>query len=252
MYRLIFRTQGDVQPDIQVIERGRVRYLRFGDHGGWQGAIDVSRPDRPVFPYQRAFMTLADSLPRVERFLSVGVGTGTALRHVAHRHPQARLTGVEIDRRVIDVATAFFACPGPDRVEYWIGDGVWFLAAARTSFDLVFVDAYLSDRVYSPCVTPEFARRLAEVVAPDGVAACNLIFAWPPSGMMRAFLDAAAGSFAGVWLLPVGLPGGEQNVLAVFAQRTDVGPAWRRTMIRHPWLHWSERWLWPWRLRTYH
>jgi spermidine synthase len=246
---IVFRARGSVHPDIQVVERGHIRYLRFGSFGGWQGAMDLQHPDRPVFPYQRAFASLVAALPQgvLKRFLSLGVGTGTGLRVVHRLHPGCALYGVDLDERVIDAATTYFAAPSD--ATYCVGDGVAYLAASDQPFDLIFVDAYLSDRVYDPCLYPDFVELLQYRLSTCGVAACNVIAAAPIRGAVKEFLDAALRCFPEVQLLPVGMPLTEQNMLAVLTRCPHMLSAWKRTIRHSRWLAWMERTIWPLRLR---
>ncbi len=147
----ILRQQGVVH-DIQVIEQRGIRYLRFGDGGGWQGALRLRRKEIPVFPYQRAFAAVAPVLlPEQGAFLSFGVGTGTSLRAIQALHPDAELFGVELDERVLDVAIAQFEAPNHHEATYWVGDGLEFIQRVPNTFDCIFLDAYLSNRNLFTC-----------------------------------------------------------------------------------------------------
>ncbi|MCL6548470.1 MAG: spermidine synthase, partial [Alicyclobacillus sp.] len=159
---ILFAGQGSTHRQVEVIERRGIRYLRFGKYGGWQGALDLNREDRLVFPYQRAFASVVHTLPEVRRFLALGVGTGTALRTVASRPPAARLYGIDVDEVVLELAVRYFGCPASDETCYWVGDGVSYLFSGRATdlFDLIFVDTYLADRMYDPCLDPGFPAAL--------------------------------------------------------------------------------------------
>lgn len=247
---VIFSGKGTVHAQVEVLQRGTVRYLRFGPQGGWQGALDLAADDI-VFPYQRAFASLVGSRPPVSRYLSLGVGTGTSLRSVRKAHPAAEMYGVELDQSVVDLAIHYFNSPQHTDVNYWIGDGVDFLCRVDLQFDLIFVDAYMRDHVYDPCLQPDFAAVLHAALVEDGVAATNLIARWPFRGAVRDFLDAAEQLFEAVWLLPVGVPLTDQNMLVVLSKSTATGSAWRQEMAGGAALNISERVLWPLRLRRY-
>ncbi|WP_067933698.1 spermidine synthase [Alicyclobacillus kakegawensis] len=236
--------------DIQVIRRGRIRYLRFGRGGGWQGALDIARPWRPVFPYQRAFYALAAAVKAPRRFLAVGVGTGTALRSVRRLWPECRQVGVELDETVVDVALEYFDSPPTDETRYYVGDGVRFLETSSEVYDLIFVDAYLRNRIYSPCLQPSFAHLLHVHLSEAGVVAFNIIMSVPPAREAARFLRALTDSFAEVLVLPVGFPGMEQNCLVVASRRVGLRALWRAEIRRLPLMGWHERLAWPWRIRT--
>lgn len=247
----LLTTSGQVHPTIEVIEQNRVRYLRFGQNGGWQGARSLTNPDDLIFPYQKAFASVAKLLSNVDRFLSLGVGIGTALRTMRRDHPSCELYGVEIDETVVNLAIEYFDSPSHRDVNYWIGDGVTFLARVDLQFDFIFVDAYMRNQIYSACLEPEFATVLYEGLTQTGLAACNIIASAPPVGEVRTFLDAASDLFQEVLLLPVGVPFAEQNTLAVLCKEKGIAEKWVQEMRVNPSLNWLQRMSWPNRLSVY-
>jgi spermidine synthase len=250
--RLIQQFEGTYHPSIQVCERGDVRFMRFGPRGGWQGAVKGSDWSKPVFAYQRAFLSLLKAIGQPERFLSLGVGTGTSMRNVQAQSPDTELYGIEIDQHVVDAAIAFFDSPSHKEANYWIGDGVAFLCNVDLSFDFIFVDAYLTDQIYNPCLDPAFATVLSAALVPDGVAVCNLITRFPNGRRVAAFLAAAGQLFKYVAVLPVGPPvwGVEQNALAVLTDSEDVIKEWKRSIPMCEELSRVERVLWPLRMKS--
>ncbi|CAM3790542.1 spermidine synthase [Alicyclobacillus pomorum] len=251
--KIVQKLSGTIHDVVEVVQRGRIRYLRFGRGGGWQGAMYTDGRPQPVFPYQRAFTSLVETADEVSSFLAFGVGSGTALRTVQQVHPKSRLYGLELDERVVDVAIQYFGAPNHRAADYWIGDGVAFLCNTDVTVDLLFVDAYMANQVYGPCLHPDFTAVLHAATTPSGVAVCNVITSFPLRGRVRAFLEAASGRFATTTLLPVGppLPYAEQNVLCVFSKSPGYLERWRAAMRKSPALYLHERWLWPLRARTF-
>lgn len=249
---ILYSTHGFVHPSIQVVQAQNLRYLRFGHRGGWQGALDLKRPNRPVFPYQRAFAMAVAGLPRLVRFLSIGVGTGTSLRTVLRHFPHSELHGVELDETVLNVAIEYFQAPSHHQAQYWVGDGIQYLQRGlKGPYDLIFLDAYLSNKVFSASLEPRFTKVLYESLSPQGIVMANLIAGMPLKGAVRTFLDAATRQFARVWLIPVGFPFMEQNILAVFSKTVEWNPDWRSFVQANAELHAVERATWPWRIRPY-
>jgi spermidine synthase len=249
---ILYQAPGRVHNVVQVVQRGNTRYLRFGAGGGWQGAIRLDRPDCPVFPYQRAFLALTRSLmpDMVRNFAALGVGTGTALRTVARIHPHCRLHGIEVEERVVEVAKAYFGAP--QNALYQIADAVHHLASPGESFDLVFVDLYSKNRIYEPCLQPEFAEILRHRTTRGGAVACNLIFPPVRPGPVRDFIEALCTMFGRVMQLPVGVPWSEQNVLVIAGGPDHLTSSMRRAILDEPCLRAWERWSWPLRLREVH
>lgn len=248
--RVVLQTVGQVHPAIEVVEQNHVRYLRFGPQGGWQGALSLTDSAQLIFPYQRAFWTLLKSLPAPRRFLSLGVGSGTALRSVRTLFPDCEMYGVEIDESVVSIAIEYFDSPSHQDMNYWIGDGVTFLCNVDLDFDLIFVDAYMRNQVYSACLEPAFSKVLAASLTDEGVAACNLICTVPPKGAVGRFVAAAEAEFSSVELLPVGIPMSEQNTLGVLTKQTSLRAPWLSAIRSSERLTWLQKVTWPNRLQS--
>lgn len=214
--KLLYAGPGTVHSWIEVVEHKGIRQMRFGRNGGWQGALDLARPERPVFPYQRAFAAVVEAHEPIDAFLAIGVGSGTSLYHVRRLHPEAALHGVEIDETVLGLGIEFFQAPPHREADYWIGDGVRFVASAYAlTYDLIFVDAYLKASIYQPSIAPEFAACLARVSSDRGTVVYNLISSGYRSQHLRAFLDAMREFYPVLLDLPVGLPLTAQNRLLI-------------------------------------
>ncbi|SIS62336.1 spermidine synthase [Alicyclobacillus vulcanalis] len=231
--KLLYAGPGSVHSWIEVVEEKGVRQMRFGRNGGWQGALDLARPDRPVFPYQRAFTALVEAHGPIRSFLSVGVGSGTSLHHVRRIHREAGLHGVEIDETVLSLAIEFFQAPSHRDAEYWIGDGVQFVASSHAStYDLIFVDAYLKASIYQPCLEPATASCLARITSDRGTVVYNLIASSYRSAPLKRFLQALRPSFPVLLDLPVGLPLTAQNRLLIASRDEELASRFRQTCLR--------------------
>ncbi|WAH39066.1 spermidine synthase [Alicyclobacillus dauci] len=224
--------------------------MRFGKRGGWQGALDATRPDRPVFPYQRAFRALAYALPKVEYFLSIGVGTGTAMHSVLTEHPNAALSGIEIDERVLEVAIHYFQAPNHHRADYWVGDGFAFIRTNRSiRYDLIFIDAYMPTSIYQPALEPYVLDALLGRLTDGGVAVYNIIGQSMRSRAKGRFTKAAKERFSTVLDLPVGLPFSDQNHLVILSNDNSLFERFQGRLGRAPSLSVLEHVWWPIRLR---
>lgn len=221
--------------------------MRFGKGGGWQGAMDETRPDRPVFPYQRAFQCVVAACSDVEAFLSIGVGTGTALHAVLKSHPNASIYGVEIDETVLNVAMSYFNAPDYKRVDYWVGDGFSFVRNnAHLNYNLVFVDAYMRNAINQSAATVDTMNLLASQLRPDGAIVYNLI---APSlhtvfDSRGDLIQAAKRRFESVIDFPVGIPYTEQNRLLVITRDTTFMQRLRHAITHSPYLSIFERVVW--------
>jgi spermidine synthase len=246
--------------DVFVGERAGVRFLRFGrERGGWQGAQVVRQPRKLYFPYQQAFSLHTAWRPHVQRFLSIGVGTATAISHVHWRHPQADMIGVDVDPLVIEVAKRFFGAPVDDRTEFVAADARLYVPRLEDVFDLVFVDAYYRERVPQTFVSSVFLAALARLLAPAGVVMMNVIMT--PAGRRARPLRKLCGDLETLigptWVIPLGvLPRAPQNILVVAQRRPapliTARTLWERSLSEvraHPEIYSSYARLLPMRIR---
>jgi spermidine synthase len=244
---VVFSQRGNTHERLEVIDWGDIRYLRFGKNGGWQGALNRKQPHVPVFPYQRVFQSLLPVM-RPRRFLAFGVGSGTSLRSVSLHNPSCELFGVELENEVIDLAIRYFHAPGRDRANYTVEDGIAYLCHTELSFDLIFVDAYLKDQIYSPCLEPAFVHILEKVLSNEGIAICNLITKLPPTGSVRRFVQEGKKVFSETILIPVGYPLTEQNAILVLSKWKHGSATWRRALRHSSVLNRWQRLMFPLRL----
>lgn len=131
--------------EIQVSEASGVRYLHFSSH--WiQGAMRVARPWALELDYTREMMAAlllrpASDWPRAA--LLIGLGAGSLTKFLYRHRPAAKLTVVEIDPEVVDVARLHFKLPPEDeRLTIQLDDGADFVAKTKQRFDLIMVDGF--------------------------------------------------------------------------------------------------------------
>ncbi|MDX9995127.1 MAG: fused MFS/spermidine synthase [Rhodocyclaceae bacterium] len=131
--------------EILVSESAGVRYLHFSSH--WiQGAMRVARPWALELDYTREMMAALLLRPDPDwprSALLVGLGAASLTKFLYRHRPVARLTVVEIDAEVVDVARHHFKLPDNDeRLDVVIDDGASWLAGSQRTFDLIMVDGF--------------------------------------------------------------------------------------------------------------
>lgn len=84
--------------------------LYFGQNGwtGWQSAIDLRKPFRPLDIYIRLFFTSFICKPNGTRVLIIGLGGGIWPILIRHYFPSVIVDVIEIDKTVIELAGRFF------------------------------------------------------------------------------------------------------------------------------------------------
>jgi spermidine synthase len=144
--------------------------------------------------------------------------------------PDARLTVVELDPVVVDVARRYFRLPDDPRLGVEVGDGRRFLAARPDRWDIVVVDAFFADAIPAHLVTQEFLTLLRSRLAPGGVVVANVIGALdgPGSRLFRSVYKTYRTAFPTVLVHPAILPGDKgddsyRNLIVVATEKAAPG-----------------------------
>lgn len=183
---------------IDAMQRGHlVRTLGTIGRGGAvmeHSAMDMMRPERLVFAYERAMLAALALVDRPRDVLLLGLGGGAMWRHLDAYLPAARVRAVERDPEVERLAREFF------RFERTVvrGDAVDVVADARGECDIVMVDLY--DAAGSTPLDDEFWRDCAASLRPGGALAIN----WAGSrqgGLPRERIERAMALLPGSFLV---------------------------------------------------
>jgi spermidine synthase len=163
---------------IEVSEEAGVRYLHFGSV--WiQGAMRVRRSDALELEYTRDMMF--PLLIHAERdwprnVLIIGLGAGSITKFLYRHRPQAHLTVVEIEPRVIGTAQHYFKLPeDAARLSIEIADGADYVAQSGPSFDWIVVDGFDARGLAGTLDTRSFYRHCRARLTDRGVLVTNLL-----------------------------------------------------------------------------
>ena len=141
---------------VVVTDHGPMRDLRF--NAGIQSRMRRSDPFGPGLVYTDSFHIGRLMRPQARRILLIGLGGGTAARQFTHYYPDAEVDVVDVDPLVFDVAKRYFALVPVGRMRVHIADGRTFLKQARTTWDLIVIDTYTTNR-YGDTLPPHLVTR---------------------------------------------------------------------------------------------
>lgn len=215
---------------VKVRKTGDLRVL-LSDGSALQGAHRETDPDQLVFRYQEALLLHRLFMEDVSTFISIGVGTGTAMRTMRSLYPHCSLLGVDIDKVIPYVAVSYFDCPSDPLTRFHIKDGSEFLEEiARTETDailsgkpFVFLDAFYRESIPESFTRPRFYQALRKVIGRNGLFAINVI---SPVKKGRESLEYLAilcellERFEQVWTVPTSRNLSESQNILLFA--TDL------------------------------
>lgn len=131
--------------------------------------------------WEKALNNLKKSDHKINQVLIIGLGCGDCAFEVQKFYPQAKMTGIEIDNKVIEAAQCYFSLATIKNLKVAINDGVKYitkLAAQKnkTKFDLVILDAYLGKNMPQQFRTKKFFHSLTKILTHNGVVIYNHLF----------------------------------------------------------------------------
>ena len=156
---------------------------------GFQTCIILSNRPKIRFRYTKGLMAGLfhfESLHDVKKILFIGLGGGAAIVPYQMLCPHAQIDIVEINKDVVDVALEFFMVAKDANTTFYVEDGLEFLARNTTmDYDIVIVDAYISESTADPFMKRNFQQLLRKSLRADtGVALANVIL--PPMNIFIA------------------------------------------------------------------
>jgi spermidine synthase len=176
---------------IAVREERGLRTLHFGPD--WiQAAMRIGRPDTLVLDYTRAMMAALLLQPRPRSALIIGLGAGSFAKFLYRHYPETRITVVEINPRVIDVARECFYLPDdPARLSIHVADGFEFVQESKRQFDLLLVDGFDRNGRAGALESLPFYLSCHARLSQRGVMAANLFGGWRGFKAAVKRIDAA-------------------------------------------------------------
>ena len=134
--------------------------------------------------------------------LVLGNGTGTFATQCERYFGNTRITGVEIDQEITDLATEYFELPEDVTVVTY--DGRAYLNAVDEKYDVIMVDAYQDITIPFQMSSVEFFNLVAEHLTDDGVMVVNMNMRGRSEGNINQYLaDTISNVFSQVYTVDV-------------------------------------------------
>ena len=137
--------------------------------------LSEKRVFQPMYPcVQRIADCFFDRPPK--RALVLGCAGCTLPRFLIHRYGGVQVTGVEYSARVIEIAKKHFITDRmKDRLTLVNDDAFMFVKEAdKGSFDLVYVDIFVAEKIHSSVFSQEFVSDIFRICGDDSLVVFNL------------------------------------------------------------------------------
>lgn len=173
MRHLVYSGQAGDHPVLVTDEDG-LRTLRFGTEER-QTCIDLRAPWELQLAYTQWMVIGLLFHPQPERFLLIGLGGGALPHFLLHHHPGAQVDVVEKEKRVIELAHAYFRLPRQAGLRLVNRDALSFLHTdSATGYHFALLDIFGPGAMAPALFDPVLYRLLLARLSPEGVLAVNL------------------------------------------------------------------------------
>jgi spermidine synthase len=162
---------------IRVVQDRSIRGLKF-DNNYFQSKVDINNPLLGHFSYIELFFESFLFTDNPENMLILGLGGGSAPRLINHFQPNLKMTTVELDPEVVDIAQQYFFFDA-DKMPVTVSDARTFLRRSDKQYDIIIQDTYSSSRygTFIPfhLATLEYFQLVRDHLTDDGAFAINVI-----------------------------------------------------------------------------
>lgn len=179
----IYHTDG-FYSDIQVFDRVvHGQSYRFLKNDTNNSSAILLGSDMAVFPYSQPADAFTLMKPDAENYLVLGGGAFAIPRYLNQHFPHLKVTTVEVEPKLRQVAIDYFEYPedNPNLTDI-TGDARVFLQSGIEKYDVIFSDVMNGGNFIPPhLATVEFFTAIRESMSDDGVAFINLIATLDPN-----------------------------------------------------------------------
>jgi spermidine synthase len=221
---------------IRVVDDAGLRTLYFDN--GMETRMSLKNSLEGHFEYIDYFHMPWLWNTQITNVLMIGLGGGSAQRAFQFYYPDVAFRTVEIDPTVVRVAQEFFNVRESENHKFEISDGRVFLRRSSARYDVILLDAYVSDRYGSSIpqhlATKEFFELARDHLMTNGVVAYNVIGSlngWH-ANIIGAIYRTLHEVFPQVYLFPATT---SMNVVLIATRspiKTNIeGVRWRATQL---------------------
>ncbi len=150
------------------------RVLFSGPLHAAQSGIPLDDDPRLLFDYNRRLLEMAMIL-NPKWILILGGGTMTLPMAILRYLPKTKVTVVEVNKDLIDIAEKYFEYKPDNRLVLVIDDALNYVKQARVEFDLIITDIYNNFTIPQPFRETLFAHQLSRVLKNHGTVITNCI-----------------------------------------------------------------------------
>jgi len=159
--------------------------------------------------WHKAIHALKDKDIQVNRALIIGLGCGDCAFEIQAHYRKAKISGVEIDPHVVEMARCYFDLATVRNLNISIADGAKYVRQLakkkrKGKFDLVIIDAYLGNTMPKGFRSKTFFNQLTKLLNHDGVVIYNHLFYAHYKAEAEKFIKELETKFGKITLIRTG------------------------------------------------
>lgn len=154
-------------------------HIRVNDEYGERkllvnGSVQSGRYIRKL--WQGAFKKFGISENRNwKKILVLGVGGGTIIQLLHAKFPKARITAVDIDQKIIDVAKKYFLTGDTTYVNFIIEDAKKYVQKNNLKYNCIIIDIFIGNAIPEFVKTKPFITYCKQSLTPGGAICINYL-----------------------------------------------------------------------------
>ena len=192
----------------QVIDKDNLRYLSINEGLAIYSILNKEKDKiltNSYFDYYNLLPYL-DGNDKEQDILILGLAGGSISSQLNHFFAQKydlKIDGVEIDKKIIEIAKKYFDLDNPSLTVYNL-DGRNFFNLYDKKYNAIVIDVYANQLYISfHLTTKEFFDLVKNHLAANGVVAMNVNAASPDSALLKNITNTMNLVFKNVYLVPV-------------------------------------------------
>ena len=206
---------GELPQQPLILETASERCLYF-TQGNLQSVMSLDEPDALIAAYTRKMMAFLLFNPAPKRIKMIGLGGGSLAKFCYRNLPEAEITVVEVDARVVALRDEFRIPADDERLHIVCEDGAHYISQRSDPIDVLLVDAFDPVGVAPALAASNFYVQAHRRLSPRGVMVMN--FSGAPNRYIT-HIERITAAFGGSTLL---VPVAADDNLLLFAFRRRI------------------------------
>ena len=169
---------------VEVSEQDGVISMHIGS-ATIQSSMRIDNPFHLELDYTQAMSMASLFLDNPKEILCIGLGGGTMPKFFYRLFAKAKLTVLELNPKVIQIAKHFFKLPSSKRFNILQGDGIQYIKEIDKKYDLLISDAFEDYGLPEEFCTISYFESCRNVLSEKGVFMINLWGSDPKTPMYR-------------------------------------------------------------------